>query len=69
MGVVIELGALESLTPDRVMAAFVTEGERPAAEIRSGALVLHPGDTVDLVFRIHFLVVPRTGEPEAAGAA
>ena len=63
----IELGPLESLTTDRVMTAFVLEGERLAAELRSGALVLHPGDTVDLVFRLHFLVVPTTdSEPDPA---
>jgi len=57
---VTELGPLETLTPERIIAAFVTEAERLTARLSSGELVLGPGDAVDLVFRIHLLVVPRT---------
>jgi len=62
----IDLGAVETLTPERILAAFVTEGERLVAHIRSGELVLFPGDSVDLVFRLHLLAVPMPGETDPA---
>jgi len=62
-----ELGPLESITPERILAAFVTEGERLTARLSSGELVLYPGDSVDLVFRLRVLTMPRTdSEPDPA---
>ena len=58
--IVTELGPLETLTPARILDALVTEAERLVEQLRSGALVLHPGDSVDLVVRLHVLAVPRT---------
>jgi len=55
-----DLGPLSTLTPERILAAFVTEGERLTAQLSSGELVLYPGDSVDLVFRLRVLAVPRT---------
>ena len=37
--IVTELGPLESLTPARILAAFVTEGERLTDQLNSGELV------------------------------
>jgi len=64
--IVIELGPIETLTPERIMAAFVTEAERLTTQLSSGALVLYPGDAVDLVLRIQLLTVPTTGETDPA---
>jgi len=61
-----ELGSIESLTPERILAAFVTEGERLTAQLRSGEIVLHPGDSVDLVFRVRVLTAAPTGETDPA---
>jgi hypothetical protein len=48
----------------------VTEAERATALIESGELVLHPGDSVDLVLRIRLLVIPETdGDPDPTPAA
>ena len=56
----VALGPLETLTPERILAAFVTEAEHLTAHLRSGELVLNPGDSVDLVLRVRVLAVPRT---------
>ncbi len=66
----IELGPLETLTPDRILEGFVTEAERATALIESGELVLNPGDSVDLVLRIRLLSIPETdGDPDPNPAA
>jgi len=56
---------IETMTPEGILAAFVTEGERLVARLRSGALVLLPGDAVDLVLRIRVLTTEPTGESES----
>ncbi len=66
----IDLGPLDTLTPGRVMLALIKEAERATALIRSGELVLNPGDSVDLILRIRLLAIPETdGEPTPDPAA
>ena len=64
-----ELGPIESLTTERILAAFVAEGERLVAHLRSGELVLYPGDAVDLVLRLRVLTSSPAGETDSDPAA
>ncbi len=57
----IELGPLDTLTPGHVVLALLEEAERATALIRSGELVLNPGDSVDLILRIRLLAMPAAG--------
>ena len=64
--IVTELGPLETLTPARILDALVTEAERLVEQLRSGALVLHPGDSVDLVVRLRVQTAAPPDEPDPA---
>ncbi len=66
----IDLGPFDTLMPGRVMLALLDEAERATALIRSGELVLTPGDSVDLILRIRLLAVPAAdGDPTPDPAA
>ncbi len=66
----IDLGPFDTLTPGHVVLALLDEAERATALIRSGELVLTPGDSVDLVLRIRLLSIPETdGDPDPNPAA
>ncbi len=66
----IDLGPFDTLMPGRVMLALLDEAERATALIRSGELVLTPGDSVDLILRIRLLAVPAAdGDPAPDPAA
>jgi len=62
-----DLGPLDILTPAQLFEGIVVELERFTATIKSGELVLAPGDAVDLVCKVRVFSLPETaGVPNPA---